>query len=632
MPMPSYNSEDDLEVFMTWIHSLMCFYSIHQFVGPEHNHNRTTILHAALKDRAQTWYNMTIQTGICSLHAFPPAFLTILLKLADMFVTPAAVMKAQCSFNQVTYTKDKGIRAYVHKLQMISKHFLLLIDKHTLQKQIVEVIPSMIWNSLINLKGLSTSMSSVTEWVEAIAWHEFEKATFNDTFTNPTRFGMATMRQPTWVTIPANCPTSNQSKQNSSDAQSNKHAKPLGPMVQPWKPIPLAEITCHACSKKGHYHGSKECLKTPSSAWIHALGFGAELREETSPDRHDEEEEIPFEFEGDANIEFADYESDNNTGSGAIVTNFHITSKSSNEVDIAQVAQLATTGKMEHNQKIANKLVSSIKEQYETWGSGIKAPFHGPSAKQLKATEQQTWASNVNLKPNMTKGPHQKVQVGCCPTAVLKANGVDAFICFDLGSELDAISPDFAQAVGIKPTAKDASIKICLATKGSTSTTLYKVEVNIDLGKATLEHPLEVLNLDHWDVILGCYFCNRYNVRIDYENKVIHIGEIMIKTLSKDDEVSMSRKLHGAQKSSSEPKVTTITVDNWLDGPLDEELPFLTEKGTHPNTEWKECYITLVHQLITVGTWRISNWYAKQYPSPLYIQNIPTLYPNIADP
>jgi hypothetical protein len=60
MPMPSYNGEDDLEVFMTWIHSLMCFYNIHEIVGPEHDHNRTTILCAALKDWAQTWYDMTI--------------------------------------------------------------------------------------------------------------------------------------------------------------------------------------------------------------------------------------------------------------------------------------------------------------------------------------------------------------------------------------------------------------------------------------------------------------------------------------------------------------------------------------------------------------------------------------------
>jgi hypothetical protein len=194
----------------------------------------------------------------------------ILLKLADTFITPAAVTKAQHSFDRITYTKDKGIRAYVRELQMISKHILLPINEYTLRKRIVEVIPSTIQNSLIDLKGLSTSMSSVAEWVKAIARRErelLEKAAFDNTFTNPTRFGTATTRQqPAQVTTTANHPTSDQSKPNFGDAWSNEHTKPLGPTVQPQKPIPLAEITCHTCGKTGHYHGLKECPKTPSSA------------------------------------------------------------------------------------------------------------------------------------------------------------------------------------------------------------------------------------------------------------------------------------------------------------------------------------------------------------------------------
>jgi hypothetical protein len=39
-----------------------------------------------------------------------------------------------------------------------------------------------------------------------------------------------------------------------------------------------------------------------------------------------------------AMLMFANYESDDNTGSGAIVANFHIASKSGDKVDIAQVA------------------------------------------------------------------------------------------------------------------------------------------------------------------------------------------------------------------------------------------------------------------------------------------------------
>ena len=223
-------------------------------------------------------------------------------------------------------------------------------------------------------------------------------------------------------------------------------------------PIPLSKITCYACSKKGHYCGSRECLKTPSSARIHAMGYESDQGEGENPDRQDKEEEIPFEgqeYDGDADIELADDNYNEHIGTGAIVASIHAARKSGDEkTRITQVTQLATTSESESDQKIANELVSSIKEQYESWGSGIKTTFRGPSAQQLKTSNQKTWASNSNTKPNQSKGLHPKIRIGHCPTAVLKINGVEALICFDSGSELDAISPDFTRAVGIKPIMK----------------------------------------------------------------------------------------------------------------------------------------------------------------------------------
>ena len=70
-------------------------------------------------------------------------------------------------------------------------------------------------------------------------------------------------------------------------------------------------------------------------------------------------------------------------------------------------------------------------------------------------------------------------------------------MCWDSGSELDAISPDFVRATGITTKAKDTPIKIHLVTKGSTSTTSYEVDTTINFGMAIINHPLEVLNLDH---------------------------------------------------------------------------------------------------------------------------------------
>ena len=90
---------------------------------------------------------------------------------------------------------------------------------------------------------------------------------------------------------------------------------------------------------------------------------------------------------------------------------------------------------------------------------------------------------------------------------------------------------------------KENAINICLATKGSTSTTSYKVEVDLDLGDAMIRHPLEVLNLNCWDIILGSHFCRHYNANIDYPTDTIRIGEINVKALSKDEEASTLKSL-----------------------------------------------------------------------------------------
>ena len=168
-PLPIYDGEDDLQVFMPWIHRLMRYFDLHQIVGPGHDHTRTTILYGALLGHAETWYKHSVRTGTRSVHAFPPDFITILLRLADRFITPAAVTKAQSGFDKVVYTTTVGIQAYVRELERISKHILLPVDEYTLRRKIVEAIPSSMRNHLIDLRGLSTSMLSVVEWVEAIS-------------------------------------------------------------------------------------------------------------------------------------------------------------------------------------------------------------------------------------------------------------------------------------------------------------------------------------------------------------------------------------------------------------------------------------------------------------------------------
>jgi hypothetical protein len=101
------------------------------------------------------------------------------------------------------------------------------------------------------------------------------------------------------------------------------------------------------------------------------------------------------------------------------MANIHIASKGGNEVDIAQVAQLATTSKTECIQKITNELVSSIKE-HVTSGSDLHSTHNadkdgGPSRPRRHGLElvrqSETWMSEWTPEQMSDRSWMARVQI-----------------------------------------------------------------------------------------------------------------------------------------------------------------------------------------------------------------------------
>ncbi len=208
-------------------------------------------------------------------------------------------------------------------------------------------------------------------------------------------------------------------------------------------------------------------------------------------------------------------------GTGAIIANIHVDEEE--DKLFVHMATLATTTspKTSNDTKVATELLDSIKEDYEVQGSGIKYRPVGKTSRQIKANSTKDWASNSNvrsIKPDKAGKP-QLQQQGL--PALIKINSVKAYTCWDSGSELDAISPDFIRAIGILPKAKTEALRIRLGTKGSGASMSYEVSSNLDFGNTKIKHDLDVVNLDRWDLLLGNPFCNKYGVVLDYGNRTI---------------------------------------------------------------------------------------------------------------
>ena len=188
---------------------------------------------------------------------------------------------------------------------------------------------------------------------------------------------------------------------------------------------------------------------------------------------------------------------------------------------------------------IATKLLQSVKDNYETQGSGTKPRPAGPLAKQIKAQALQEWASNPSTKTTQLEQQLETRHLRQGLTMLINMNSTPAYTCWDTGAELDCISPDFTRAISTRATPKKVTLKIRLGAKGSMTMSTYEVNAQLDFGNIHLEHLVDVVNISQWDLIMGSPFCNKYKVILNYEDRTIRFGDTVITALPLEEEESL---------------------------------------------------------------------------------------------
>jgi hypothetical protein len=220
---------------------------------------------------------------------------------------------------------------------------------------------------------------------------------------------------------------------------------------------------------------------------------------------------------------------------GAMIASMQVIEESDDSLHIAAVTAASAAGDV----SIADDLVTAVKNQYELRGSGHAPKPTGRTAKQLKDDAKKNWASQTNVRPAHAQTDKINRQ-GL--TAIIKVNGTDAYTCWDTGSELDAITPDFTRATEMDHLTKAEPLDIRLATKGSGSATSYETRPELNFGNLKVCHGLDIVNLDRYDVLLGSPFCNKYQVSLNYGDRTVRFGDTVIKALSKEEETTARKR------------------------------------------------------------------------------------------
>jgi hypothetical protein len=178
------------------------------------------------------------------------------------------------------------------------------------------------------------------------------------------------------------------------------------------------------------------------------MGTDGEIEDLTSTENIEASDELidSKEYEGEDDFGPAKAEPElHNVGTGVIIASIHVDKEHDDDDTVVYAATMAVSNKINPDDDItvAKALMKSVKEDYKTWGSGLKPRPFGKTNQQIKTNSTKDWASNPNVKliqPDKS-GNTQIQRQGLA--ALINMNGVDAYMCWDSGSELNAISPDF---------------------------------------------------------------------------------------------------------------------------------------------------------------------------------------------
>jgi hypothetical protein len=123
---------------------------------------------------------------------------------------------------------------------------------------------------------------------------------------------------------------------------------------------------------------------------------------------------------------------------------------------------------------------------------------------------------------------------------------------FDSGSQVDAISPDFARALQLDHFKLERTMPLQLGTKGSHATFSYEVEPALSYkGTSFGTRHIDVINIDRYDLLLGAPFFNHHGVVLDFQDRVIRAGDVIVPSISTVEETSILAKRKSPSKGSA---------------------------------------------------------------------------------
>jgi hypothetical protein len=118
-----------------------------------------------------------------------------------------------------------------------------------------------------------------------------------------------------------------------------------------------------------------------------------------------------------------------------------------------------------------------------------------------------------------------------CVTISGTINGLKATILLDSGSSINAMSPSYATVGDISAFPLDKPVGLQLGCVGSRSKINFGTQQTLTIGDRQFPTYFNIVNLDHYDIVLGIPFMKMNQVIMDFTRNVIRCGTDLVPAL-----------------------------------------------------------------------------------------------------
>ena len=102
--------------------------------------------------------------------------------------------------------------------------------------------------------------------------------------------------------------------------------------------------------------------------------------------------------------------------------------------------------------------------------------------------------------------------------ALVKVNGLEAYVLLDSGSTTMSITHDFARVAKLKVTQLENPVPLQLGMIGSRSMINFGTRAHLELSTITENNTyLDVVNIDQYDMIISTLFMHKHGLVLDFK-------------------------------------------------------------------------------------------------------------------